>query len=166
MKPSNILITINQTQEEEPARRIRPLTGFLTDFDFIQKIGILKKINPNYPYWDSLSRLGIATPFCDCYGLAISMLAWLKTPTLEVSTKGILNYTVLKDYVQSLENINQYGTNRENAESCIKRLFSLQDKKNSALRGIKQNIERSHHQFTQQFIGKLPELRDFNSLFS
>ena len=78
-----------------------------------------------------------------------------------MSTKGILNYTVLKDYVQSLENINQYGTNRENAESCIKRLFSLQDKKNSALRGIKQNIERSHHQFTQQFIGKLPELRDF-----
>lgn len=74
VKPANILLKL--TQDEKSSQH--SVHGFLSDFDLEQPIGRQLLGNPKFPHWDSLSRdFAIATPFSDCYGLAISFLGVL-----------------------------------------------------------------------------------------
>ena len=107
VKPLNILIKIVQKKGEKATKDKDLVQGFLTDFDFLQKVGDQSGSNNSYPYWDSLSReFEFATPFIDCYGFAISLLAFLlarlKLP-FDTLITGVLYYPVLKNYVERLE---------------------------------------------------------------
>jgi len=66
IKPANILVKINEDNEVE---------GYLADFDFTGEISIQEKHKENsYAFWDlCMRKRGWKTPFCDYYGLVISL---------------------------------------------------------------------------------------------
>ena len=64
MKPANILLKINENKDVE---------GVVCDFDMLRQEGQRAQRSTDYCYWDNLTRGGWAFPFCDVYGLGMSI---------------------------------------------------------------------------------------------
>lgn len=134
IKAPNILL---KTSSDNNTTEVK---GFITDFDLVEKIGGQLNVSAHYPYWDSIARkFGVATPFCDCYGLAVTFLVSLVP---DFAAEGILKYRVIDDYYKGF--YDAWKSSTENDISGDTRLKKIKDEKEQVFKDIQ---DHCHHTF-------------------
>lgn len=152
VKPANILISASLTTDRKVT-----VKGYLSDYDMASEIGDEIE-STNYPYWDSIARgFLVATPFNDCYGLAVSIFV---TFLPQFSSRGFLRYLLIENYFEHLTSAIRLKDTKPQAWA------SFLAEKEAMFKDIQKLCNQAHLRLVQDVLTEFEELHLENDVLA